>query len=269
MRTLTLRAAHGHVQVAETFGSFPKKLAPSLHPPPVAVPPSSPKEPVGSSSSSSVATRNPSRGTTAIQITNDGRQIPVSNGGVGPGYWWTQSLSETTVYVEIPATATSRDIVCSILPTKLSVGINGAPLIIDGTLGGTVRPRDCVWNLDTTASAQLHRPQAPTAAHPTTAEDTCKILTIVLEKSVETWWPNVVHGHPEIDATQVDSTQPIDEYDVDTQAAIRKVLFDESQKRKGLPTSDDAAIAATMRAACLAPGSPFEAHSDEDKGAQR
>ena len=37
----------------------------------------------------------------------------------------------------------------------------------------------------------------------------------------------------------MDSSQRIDEYDASTQAALRKVMFDQKQKALGLATSED------------------------------
>ena len=53
---------------------------------------------------------------------------------------------------------------------------------------------------------------------------------MTLEKSVETWWRSVVKGHPEIDATLVDSTKRVEEYDDETQAAIRKIMHEQHVK---------------------------------------
>ncbi len=50
---------------------------------------------------------------------------------------------------------------------------------------------------------------------------------VTLEKAVHTWWRSVVAGHPEIDATQVDSTRRVEEYDDETQAAIRKIIHEQ------------------------------------------
>ena len=55
-----------------------------------------------------------------------------------------------------------------------------------------------------------------------TLDDSTIVLTLV--KGVQTWYRYVVKGHPEIDATKVDSTRHVTEYDDETQAAIRKIM---------------------------------------------
>lgn len=94
-------------------------------------------------------------------------------------------------------------------------------------------------------------------------------------------------GDPEIDTSKVDSTQRVEDYDAETQAAIRKIMvrllalaagtgqlsthtlsllptpyyhcaqFDQRQKAMGLPTSDDLATQEIMDKARDLPGSPF------------
>lgn len=43
------------------------------------------------------------------------------------------------------------------------------------------------------------------------------VLIVMLEKVVKTWWACVLEGDPEIDATKVDSTCKVSDYDEDTQ----------------------------------------------------
>ena len=81
-------------------------------------------------------------------------------------------------------------------------------------------------------------------------------LVISFEKAVETWWPCVIKGHAEIDTQKVDSTKRVEEYDEETQAAIRKIMFDQAQKAKGLPTSEELSMDAMMQRAMGAPGAP-------------
>merc|ERR1712100_368361 len=69
---------------------------------------------------------------------------------------------------------------------------------------------------------------------------------------------SAVHGDSEIDCTQVDSTRRVEDYDDETQGAIRKIMFDQDQKRKGLPGSDELKNEDMLRKAWDAEGSPFK-----------
>merc|ERR1712203_1174654 len=82
-------------------------------------------------------------------------------------------------------------------------------------------------------------------------------LVMSLEKQRETWWKCVLEGDPEIDTTKVESTRTMDEYDGETQGAIRKIMFDQNQKVKGEATSDQIRTAEVMKEAWSAPNSPF------------
>jgi hypothetical protein len=56
---------------------------------------------------------------------------------------------------------------------------------------------------------------------------------------------------------QVDSSQRIDEYDESTQAALRKVMFDQKQKASGLASSDDIVKDELLNMALKARDSPL------------
>merc|ERR1712113_463217 len=56
---------------------------------------------------------------------------------------------------------------------------------------------------------------------------------------------------------KVESTRSMEEYDGETQGAIRKIMFDQNQKLMGKPNSDQLRTAEMMRDAWNAPGSPF------------
>ena len=55
---------------------------------------------------------------------------------------------------------------------------------------------------------------------------------------------------------QVDSTCRIDEYDESTQAALRKVMFDQRQKATGVVTSGDIESQNVLNMAQNIPGGP-------------
>ena len=57
--------------------------------------------------------------------------------------------------------------------------------------------------------------------------------------------------------SKVDSSQRIDEYDQSTQAALRKIMFDQKQKNLGLQTSEEMEQENLMKIAKNLPNSPL------------
>lgn len=179
--------------------------------------------------------------------TPEGKQYPIGNGGIGESYYWTQTLRDVTVYIDTAAGCRGKDVKCEIKAQSLKVAIRGE-IIIDGTLEGVVKTQESMWTISTTT------------------DNATQQIVITLEKTRPTWWKHVITGHEEIDTTkvcvtilhsnfydwlyclsyvffvayfafafvyclyQVDSTQNIGEYDDNTQAAIRKIMFDQKQK---------------------------------------
>ena len=118
----------------------------------------------------------------APRLTEEGKQVPIGNGGICSNYYWTQTLNDATVYIDIPSGKRGKDIVCSIRPKKLYVELRGEEVFIDGELEDLICQDDSVWTL---LSGQI--PQ----------------IVITLEKSRKTWWKHIIIGHPEIDTTKV------------------------------------------------------------------
>jgi len=103
-----------------------------------------------------------------------------------------------------------------------------------------VRADECYWNLQ---PAEGGRPPR---------------VSVYLEKERESWWKSAVDGADEIDTSQVDSTRQVYDYDDETQGAIRKIMFDQDQKRRNLPTSDELKNQDMLKNAWNAEGSPFQ-----------
>jgi len=145
------------------------------------------------------------------------KQRPVGNGGEGPGYVWTQTLKEVTVHIKVPKGTRGKDVDCTIESKKVHIRPKktGSQAFLVGEYPGPelVNVSDSSWSL---------------------ADDT---ILLMLTKKRETWWPSVVQGHPEIDTSKVDSSKRLDEYDADTEAAIRKLLA-QQQQEQALYSSD-------------------------------
>lgn len=62
---------------------------------------------------------------------------------------------------------------------------------------------------------------------------------MILYKLKKTFWATIVEGDDKIDTGQVDSRRHMSEYDEATQGQLRKIMFDQKQQEKGLPSSDE------------------------------
>jgi len=159
-----------------------------------------------------------------VRYTEEGLQVPVGNGGTTSRYTWTQTIDECSVIVAVPEGCRGKDLSVTIKPAWLSVrskkplfeedGID-PHVFLEGALAEQVVPDESTWSLEGGA------------------------MVVILYKRPKTFWKTVLDGDDQIDASLVDSRRHVDEYDDATQAQIRKCIFDQSQSRKGLPTSDE------------------------------
>ena len=65
-------------------------------------------------------------------------------------------------------------------------------------------------------------------------------------------------GDPEIDTTKVNNSKKLDEFDEETQGAIRKIMHEQQRKLQGLPTTDEEKQYEALKQAWDAEGSPFK-----------
>jgi len=156
------------------------------------------------------------------------------NGAETENYSWSQTLYEATVEVPMPKGTKGKDLDVVISKEHLKIGLKGKPPVIDGKLPEAVDCEDSMYVINS------------------------GVVQVTLVKKREIWWKYVVEGEPEIDTQKVDSTRSISEYDEETQAGIHKIMFDQEQKRKGLPTSDQIKNEDLLKKAWNAEGSPFQ-----------
>ena len=83
-------------------------------------------------------------------------------------------------------------------------------------------------------------------------------IMITLEKADENIWKTILIGDQEIDTSKVDNSKHIHEFDVETQAALRKILYEQNRKNNGLPSTEEEEQLEMMKKAWNQPGSPFE-----------
>lgn len=173
-----------------------------------------------------------SGGTSGGPKVEEFKHISTWNGAVTDRYRWSQSLNELTLEVGVE-NCKSKDIKVDFSATRIKVMCKGN-LVVEGKLHEKINVDDSMWTLD----------------------DNVRVV-LTMEKVRHTWWKCVFEGDEEIDTTKVESTRRIDEYDGETQGAIRKIMFDQNQKAQGKPTSDQIKTADIMKDAWNAEGSPF------------
>lgn len=157
----------------------------------------------------------------AIRYSEDGKQIPVGNGGtcLSKGFRWTQTIHESSIAISVPKNTRGKDLKVSIKSNNVQVQMKeSSEILLEGQLKEKIRPDESTWTL----------------------EDSVLLLT--LDKYTKTWWDLVFVDEEKkdtIDTSLIDTKRNISEYDNATQGMIRKILFDQHQERLGLPSSDE------------------------------
>ena len=140
------------------------------------------------------------------------------------------------VQVKLPAGTKARSIICIIKTKHLKVMIKGQEeALLDGELHERVKVDDSFWNV----------------------EDN-EFLNINLEKMEEKIWKTVMAGDEEIDPKSVDNTKNVEDFDLETQGHLQKVLYERNRKMNGLPTTEEEANTKAMNEMMKNnPNSPF------------
>ena len=171
------------------------------------------------------------------------------NGGQTDKYYWEQTLNDVTIHAPVPPETKARDVVCVIGRGHVSLKLKGSDeAIIDADYPCDARNGQEIWERVKHGDSYWNIGEAHDV----------RCVSIYLDKERESWWKSAVHGAEEIDTTKVDSTRDMYDYDPETQGHIRKIMFDQHQKRLGKPTSDDLKNEDMLRKAWDAEGSPFK-----------
>lgn len=165
-------------------------------------------------------------------------RISTYNGAVTDKYSWSQGIREVTVQIEVPPGTKARDMDIKIKPKHLSVRYKNKPqepALAEGELCEKVLVDDSMWSI----------------------EDG-KHLIIHFEKAYEAIWKSVIVGDEEIDPKTVDNSKRIEEFDLETQGHLQKVLYEQERKKMGLLTTEEEEQRKLMEKVWNADNSPFK-----------
>lgn len=152
------------------------------------------------------------------------KAAPEGNGGVVPGkYTWTQTLGEATIMFDVPENTRGKDLIVDIDVGTLHVQIKGQDPIVTGDLDAKCDCDDTTWTLETEKGKSN------------------KVLTIFMTKFNKMgWWKTIMKGDPEIDTKKiVPENSKLEDLEGDTRSTVEKMMYDQRQKKMGLPSSDE------------------------------
>jgi hypothetical protein len=145
------------------------------------------------------------------------------NGGQTEKYVWHQTLEEVTLFMPLPlgAKANMLDVKIGINDFKVSLKSKPSEPLIEGKWAKKINPGETFWNLE--------------------REGDKSTLNVTIEKHEgKSWWNSLLQGDIEIDTQKVEpENSKLSDLDGETRSTVEKMMFDQAQKAKGLPSSDE------------------------------
>ena len=191
---------------------------------------------VTSESPASKTPDNPVKEVKKTEINQKMVDISTYNGDTTDDYKWSQSHNEVEVQVDLPPGTKAKQLNIVMRPKNLKIQIKGEDKpLVDGELDNKIKPDDSFWTIE---------------------DGQRLILTFV--KATETIWKTVILGDKEIDTKKVDNSKNLSDFDEETQGHLRKVLYEQNRKNRGLPTTEEEKQAELMKKVWNADNSPFK-----------
>ncbi|CAG2211147.1 unnamed protein product [Mytilus edulis] len=156
------------------------------------------------------------------------------NGAIRDNYSWSQSITDLDICLKIPNyIKKGKDIKVCIEKKHIKVSHkdeSGQMVeLMNGELCWEINKEESIWNL------------VP-AEH-------------ILQ---ERWWEAILTTEPKINVQKIDASRPMTDLDDESQTKIEEMMFNERQKKLGLPQSHEKKVHDVLAQAWNAEGSPFK-----------
>ncbi|KAL4928332.1 NudC domain-containing protein [Aspergillus undulatus] len=140
-------------------------------------------------------------------------------------YKWTQTIRDLEVTIPIDAKYRGKDLDVSLSKEGIRVALKGkdGEVFIDGSFPHPIKLDESSWTLETTSTPPG------------------KEISIHLDKANKMeWWAHVVTTAPKIDVTKITpENSSLSDLDGETRAMVEKMMYDQRQKERGEPSSDE------------------------------
>ncbi|KAI5651953.1 CS domain-containing protein [Phthorimaea operculella] len=154
------------------------------------------------------------------------RNSETYNGAEREKYSWAQTIMDLDVTVKLPPSIkSSKDLKVTINPGAICVQCHNGDVLLKDTLAYKIKAIDSFWSI---------------------------------KKAQERWWTKLLTNEENIDLSKIDCSRKMDELPDDHIAKIRELQWNQEQKMKGLPTSDQIRNIEILKKAWNAEGSPFK-----------
>ncbi|KAL3877295.1 hypothetical protein ACJMK2_035025 [Sinanodonta woodiana] len=162
------------------------------------------------------------------------------NGAMRDNYSWSQTITDVDVRVKVPSyIKKGKDVQVDLGKKHLKVSHKDQSgqwvEIVNGELTWDVHHTECIWSM--VPGEHIH---------------------IDMEKKQERWWEGLLTSEPKINVRSIDCSRPISDLDDEAQSKIQEMMYNEQQKRSGLPQTHEMKMHEMLKKAWDAEGSPFK-----------
>lgn len=162
------------------------------------------------------------------------------NGARREHYRWAQSINDLDLRVNVPShIKKGRDV-------KVDTNNKHVKVEFKDTSGSLVQPvnGDLTW--------EVHKDETVWSLVPGDH------IHINFEKKEERWWEACFTDEPKINVRKIDASRPMSDLDQEAQAKIEEMMYNDRQKKLGLPQTHESKMHDMLRKAWDAEGSPFK-----------